>query len=273
MAFRPPRGPAAFAVSVGVRATAIGLLAFVAAYIAVEHRFYATALVVIGLALAVVLDLIRVAASADRMLAQFVDGLITEGHERPTPPAGGARELSRRSTAPSPAWPGPAPSGNGGSTTSRPWPTTSRRRSWWPTLPERSSSPTARPASAWATSAGRCPASRPWALRQRMLAAAPPGSRAVLSLADGQRVLASVAAFTTSDGGGRRLISLQSVSGDLDAVEQGAWHDLVRILSHEMMNSLTPILSLAESMADLAQAGRTGRDRRRRGGDRRPSPA
>ena len=86
------------------------------------------------------------------------------------------------------------------------------------------------------------------------LAAAPLGSRLMISLADGQRALASVGVFASADGP-RRLIALQSLAGDLDAVEQEAWRDLTRILAHEMMNSLTPICSLAESLAALGPEG------------------
>ena len=73
----------------------------------------------------------------------------------------------------------------------------------------------------------------------------------MITLADGQRALASVGAFASADGP-RRLIALQGLASDLDAVEQEAWRDLTRILAHEMMNSLTPICSLAESLTALA---------------------
>jgi len=67
-------------------------------------------------------------------------------------------------------------------------------------------------------------------------------------LADQRAMLAQVSGFTVGTGS-RRLIALQSVSGDLDAVEVKAWQDLVRVLAHEMMNSLTPICSLSENIA------------------------
>jgi nitrogen fixation/metabolism regulation signal transduction histidine kinase len=66
-------------------------------------------------------------------------------------------------------------------------------------------------------------------------------------------MLAQVSGFTTP-GGARRLIALQSVAGDLDAVEVKAWHDLARVLAHEMMNSLTPICSLSEGIAGRLRA-------------------
>ncbi|MDB5425653.1 MAG: histidine kinase, partial [Phenylobacterium sp.] len=70
-------------------------------------------------------------------------------------------------------------------------------------------------------------------------------------------MLAQVSGFTTG-GGARRLIALQSVAGDLDAVEIKAWQVLVRVLAHEMMNSLTPICSLSESIAGRLREAPTG---------------
>jgi signal transduction histidine kinase len=54
--------------------------------------------------------------------------------------------------------------------------------------------------------------------------------------------------------GTKRLVSMQAVAGELDAVQVGAWHMMTRVLAHEMMNSLTPISSLSESVARLTGA-------------------
>jgi signal transduction histidine kinase len=78
-----------------------------------------------------------------------------------------------------------------------------------------------------------------------------PGARQIVRLADGRDMLASVAQFSTPDGHRRRLIALQRVTGELDAVESKAWQDISRVLAHEMMNSLTPISSLSESLEVL----------------------
>jgi two-component system, NtrC family, nitrogen regulation sensor histidine kinase NtrY len=85
----------------------------------------------------------------------------------------------------------------------------------------------------------------------RRLLALPPGAREVLTLADGQRMLASALRFTGPGHGLHRLISLQRISGELDAVELKAWQDMAHVLAHEMMNSLTPIASLSESLEQL----------------------
>lgn len=55
-----------------------------------------------------------------------------------------------------------------------------------------------------------------------------------------------------------RLIALQDIQHELDHNELSAWQDMSRMLSHEILNSLTPISSLArtaeEMIADLADA-------------------
>jgi two-component system nitrogen regulation sensor histidine kinase NtrY len=82
-----------------------------------------------------------------------------------------------------------------------------------------------------------------------------PGMHRLVQLASGRRLLASAAQFTTPDGTAQRLLALQRVTGDLDAVEQKAWDDMARVLAHEMMNSLTPIASLSQSLDGLLRAG------------------
>lgn len=82
-----------------------------------------------------------------------------------------------------------------------------------------------------------------------------PGSHRIVHLADGRSLLASAAQFSTADGGTRRLIALQRLAGDLDAVELKAWDDMARVLAHEMLNSLTPIASLSESLDVLLRQG------------------
>ena len=48
-----------------------------------------------------------------------------------------------------------------------------------------------------------------------------------------------------------RLISLQDIQSELDATQAEAWQDLVRVLTHEIMNSITPVTSLAQTAADV----------------------
>ena len=52
-------------------------------------------------------------------------------------------------------------------------------------------------------------------------------------------------------GNSERLISLQDIQSELDATQAEAWEDLVRVLTHEIMNSITPITSLAATASDV----------------------
>jgi len=55
--------------------------------------------------------------------------------------------------------------------------------------------------------------------------------------------------------GGRteKLISLQDIQSELDIAQLQAWQDLVRVLTHEIMNSITPVASLAKTAVDLVE--------------------
>jgi nitrogen fixation/metabolism regulation signal transduction histidine kinase len=53
------------------------------------------------------------------------------------------------------------------------------------------------------------------------------------------------------EGERERLISLQDIQSELDATQAEAWQDLVRVLTHEIMNSITPVTSLARTASDL----------------------
>ncbi len=45
-----------------------------------------------------------------------------------------------------------------------------------------------------------------------------------------------------------KLITFQDIRGEIEQKEIEAWHKLIRILTHEIMNSATPISSLTETM-------------------------
>jgi two-component system, NtrC family, nitrogen regulation sensor histidine kinase NtrY len=47
-----------------------------------------------------------------------------------------------------------------------------------------------------------------------------------------------------------KLISLQNIHNELEEKEMEAWQNLVRVLTHEIMNSVTPISSLAGTVED-----------------------
>jgi nitrogen fixation/metabolism regulation signal transduction histidine kinase len=50
-----------------------------------------------------------------------------------------------------------------------------------------------------------------------------------------------------------RLVSLQDIQSELDATQAEAWEDLVRVLTHEIMNSITPVTSLARTATDVVE--------------------
>ncbi|MFK7730604.1 MAG: PAS domain-containing sensor histidine kinase [Pseudomonadales bacterium] len=48
-----------------------------------------------------------------------------------------------------------------------------------------------------------------------------------------------------------KLVSLQDIQPELDEAQLDAWQALVRVLTHEIMNSITPISSLAATTTDM----------------------
>jgi two-component system nitrogen regulation sensor histidine kinase NtrY len=47
------------------------------------------------------------------------------------------------------------------------------------------------------------------------------------------------------------LVSMQDIQSELDIAQLHAWQDLVKVLTHEIMNSITPVASLAKTTVDL----------------------
>jgi nitrogen fixation/metabolism regulation signal transduction histidine kinase len=54
-----------------------------------------------------------------------------------------------------------------------------------------------------------------------------------------------------------KIVSLLDIHGELEAREVEAWQNLIRVLTHEIMNSATPISSLAATAAELLAEART----------------
>jgi|GEM_PF-481731 len=90
-------------------------------------------------------------------------------------------------------------------------------------------------------------------------------SRKLAALASGQRNIIefdsergrerALAAVTTImlEGQSQQLIAVMSVESELEAEAMQAWQQLIRVLTHEIMNSLTPVASLSQSSRDLLQ--------------------
>lgn len=88
-----------------------------------------------------------------------------------------------------------------------------------------------------------------------------PGERTVTRMEiDGvQRHLVMSTTQLVVGGAAVSLVALQDIQRELDGNELAAWQDMARILSHEIMNSLTPIASLARTADELVdQLARTG---------------
>jgi len=47
------------------------------------------------------------------------------------------------------------------------------------------------------------------------------------------------------------LISISNLKQEVEEKEMGAWHKLIRILAHEVMNSVTPVVSLSETVGTM----------------------
>jgi nitrogen fixation/metabolism regulation signal transduction histidine kinase len=52
-------------------------------------------------------------------------------------------------------------------------------------------------------------------------------------------------------GSAERLYSVENLSGELSARESSAWRNLIRVLTHEIMNTLTPVTSLAATTVSM----------------------
>jgi len=74
-----------------------------------------------------------------------------------------------------------------------------------------------------------------------------PGQSAILKMvrAGGNLQLKASATALASRGVRSRLISLQNIESEMSAQELAAWQTVIRAMAHEVMNSLTPISSLA----------------------------
>jgi nitrogen fixation/metabolism regulation signal transduction histidine kinase len=261
--------PARFALAIGLRATLVGLLFFVVFWLVFETRLYACAAIAIGFAGLMVFDIARLVARVDAQLGLALRGLaighsdevsrsligfhqigVTLGDVREKLVT--EREASSRST--------------------------DHLQALLDTvsaalliIDERGAVRPANRAARRIVGAGGGRLDAPSGFSglgpatAKALNDLPYGGRKVLRLADGQAMLALGVRFDAPERGALRLISLQPFAGELDVVEMKAWQDLARVLAHEIMNSLTPIASLAESLTRLVPSADTPLTREVRG--------
>ncbi|HSI91767.1 MAG TPA: hypothetical protein VK927_11660, partial [Adhaeribacter sp.] len=69
---------------------------------------------------------------------------------------------------------------------------------------------------------------------------------------DEMLLLVSVAAFS-SQGKNIRIVSLQNIRSEMEEQELEAWQKLISVLTHEIMNSVTPIISLTSTIRQLVE--------------------
>jgi len=243
-----------FTRAVALRAVIVAGLTWLAIQLFVTTHLYATAVFVVGVAALVAVDMGSVISRAARAAERDLERLATEGSDVPLAPAIRARQGFSADHA--------AAVLNAART--------ERLRqidfllglldtvtaALFVVAPDGKVTLVNRAARALATAAvvdfQTIPAFGPAVARS--LLALGPGAREVITLADGQRMLASAARFAAPGHDLHRLISLQRIAGELDAVELRAWQDMANVLAHEMMNSLTPIASLSESLEGLLRS-------------------
>jgi signal transduction histidine kinase len=125
------------------------------------------------------------------------------------------------------------------------------------------------PLALWRLVAGQAPLALNAAARRLIApgrAAEPAGLLALLDAGPGRRVVTlptehgqeravlAVSALTVQ-GQAWRLAALAPIESELETETLVAWRQLVQVLTHEIMNSLTPIASLATSAPALLEAG------------------
>lgn len=248
--------PSRFVLAVTMRAVVVGLLAFLAIWLIVSAHLFATALVVIIIALFVVADLGKVVSRAGRWMEQDLEQLTAEVSDTPVaaiaPRGPHESALTRSITLLNAARAG-----------------RQRQLDYLQTLLDTVSTSliVAQPEGRVVLvnrAARRLAGAAVDRLEQiagvgeqgaRALRALRPGSRQIVSVADGRQMFVAVSEFIVPGQAPQRLMALQRITGDLDAVELKAWQDMVHVLAHEMMNSLTPISSLSESLESLLRSG------------------
>jgi len=72
-----------------------------------------------------------------------------------------------------------------------------------------------------------------------------------IELAGTQEFFIMTATHLTTGGINHKLISLQNIQSELDATELATWQNLLRVTSHEIINSLAPVSSCAQTAKAL----------------------
>jgi len=83
-----------------------------------------------------------------------------------------------------------------------------------------------------------------------------PGERQLIKLYNGAELLQISLSATSIRMSGEviKIISLQNIHAELEAKEVEAWQKMIRVLTHEIMNSMTPISSLSSTIAEVLKS-------------------
>jgi two-component system nitrogen regulation sensor histidine kinase NtrY len=83
-----------------------------------------------------------------------------------------------------------------------------------------------------------------------------PGDSKIVSLTRNQQLIKVLvtASVLRSDGRLYKLLAFQNVSEALDETESKAWQKLLNVMTHEIMNSVAPISSLADTLKNRLQS-------------------
>ena len=81
------------------------------------------------------------------------------------------------------------------------------------------------------------------------------GQKALTKIYDEEDILHFIIYATEFSLRGRqiKLVSLQNIQSELEEKEMEAWQKMIRVLTHEIMNSVTPISSLAGTVSGIIQ--------------------
>ena len=88
-------------------------------------------------------------------------------------------------------------------------------------------------------------------LTDAIAALEPGGERLVRVVQDNGLLQLNISATSLKlRGSAEKIVSIQDIQGQLENQEMEAWQNLIRVLTHEIMNSVTPITSLAETASE-----------------------
>ncbi len=92
-----------------------------------------------------------------------------------------------------------------------------------------------------------------------------PKESSLIKVEDNNEVLHLALYATDFKLGGQKfsLVSLQNIHSELEEREMDAWQKLIRVLTHEIMNSITPIASLASTINELVEESYKGMSKQR----------